>query len=99
MPLTMLYFCIFVAEIIKGNTVMKKSVLLIMSLWLAMIASSGQQSFHKAGEIDLQLGVSAAMGNQRAPVYVFAASPVGLYRITPKLSLGLGTELIATTRV
>ena len=99
MPLTMLYFCIFVAEIIKGNTVMKKCVLLVMSLWLTMIASSGQQPFHKAGEFDLQLGVSAAMGNQRAPVYVFAASPVGLYRITPKLSLGLGTELIATTGI
>lgn len=27
MPLTMLYFCIFVAEIIKGNTVMKKKCL------------------------------------------------------------------------
>ena len=93
------FYRIFVAENIKRDTVMKKGVLLVMSFWLATLALPAQQPFHKAGEIDLQLGVSAAMGNQRAPVYVFAASPVGLYRITPKLSLGLGTELIATTGI
>lgn len=81
------------------STFMRRSFVFVISLSLMMLASQAQQVFHKAGEIDLQLGVSAAMGNQRDPVYMFTGSPVLLARVTPKLSLGIGTELIATTGI